>query len=359
MGRRRRPPPRRPPVLPGPLLAPGGTVRHGRGPRRPRHQPADRRHRPALHGARLLPRRRRLRLLPLRRRRHGRTRRPRPARLARRRPRGGSIGPGRRGVQPHRRPAARRVPRHRHPRADLHRAARALQRTRPHRRLQRPRGPPAQPLRPHLRRHRTPRRPGAVRRRREALVPRSDPAPRRGALRQGSPQGPPGTRHERHPGPPDRRRSHGHPRGPLPRRRLRPVLHVRGSGGRPARPGLPAHRAGVLRHGALPRIPGHDRHRRSRLGRRRGGRRRLRLPPAAAPHPLQRRAAPGLRPGDGRDRPGEASRYLYGAAVVAVVLFLPGGLVRLAAGKPKSPPPADPTSTSTQPSSTEPSGETR
>lgn len=28
--------------------------------------------------------------------------------------------------------------------------------------------------------------------------------------------------------------------------------------------------------------------------------------------------------------PGEASRYLYGAAVVAVVLFLPGGLVRLA-----------------------------
>ncbi|MFF1375057.1 branched-chain amino acid ABC transporter permease [Streptomyces sp. NPDC058308] len=36
-------------------------------------------------------------------------------------------------------------------------------------------------------------------------------------------------------------------------------------------------------------------------------------------------------PGTGGISPGEASRYLYGAAVVAVVLFLPGGLVRLAA----------------------------
>ncbi|WP_442816703.1 branched-chain amino acid ABC transporter permease [Streptomyces sp. NBC_01304] len=36
-------------------------------------------------------------------------------------------------------------------------------------------------------------------------------------------------------------------------------------------------------------------------------------------------------PGTGGVAPGEASRYLYGAAVVAVVLFLPGGLVRLAA----------------------------
>lgn len=36
-------------------------------------------------------------------------------------------------------------------------------------------------------------------------------------------------------------------------------------------------------------------------------------------------------PGTGGIAPGEASRYLYGAAVVAVVLFLPGGLVRLAA----------------------------
>ncbi|MGW7051538.1 branched-chain amino acid ABC transporter permease [Streptomyces sp. NPDC054887] len=33
-------------------------------------------------------------------------------------------------------------------------------------------------------------------------------------------------------------------------------------------------------------------------------------------------------PGTGGVAPGEASRYLYGAAVVAVVLFLPGGLVR-------------------------------
>ncbi|MEU7576897.1 branched-chain amino acid ABC transporter permease [Streptomyces sp. NPDC041068] len=36
-------------------------------------------------------------------------------------------------------------------------------------------------------------------------------------------------------------------------------------------------------------------------------------------------------PGTGGVSPGEASRYLYGAAVVAVVLFLPGGLVRIAA----------------------------
>ncbi|TQK50990.1 amino acid/amide ABC transporter membrane protein 2 (HAAT family) [Streptomyces sp. SLBN-118] len=34
-------------------------------------------------------------------------------------------------------------------------------------------------------------------------------------------------------------------------------------------------------------------------------------------------------PGTGGVAPGEASRYLYGAAVVAVVLFLPGGLTRL------------------------------
>ncbi len=36
-------------------------------------------------------------------------------------------------------------------------------------------------------------------------------------------------------------------------------------------------------------------------------------------------------PGTGGIAPGEASRYLYGAAIVAVVLFLPGGLVRVAA----------------------------
>ncbi|OKK04413.1 branched-chain amino acid ABC transporter permease [Streptomyces sp. CB03234] len=40
-------------------------------------------------------------------------------------------------------------------------------------------------------------------------------------------------------------------------------------------------------------------------------------------------------PGTGGIAPGEASRYLYGAAVVAVVLFLPGGLVRLAARRPR------------------------
>ncbi|WLW51150.1 branched-chain amino acid ABC transporter permease [Streptomyces sp. YU58] len=38
-------------------------------------------------------------------------------------------------------------------------------------------------------------------------------------------------------------------------------------------------------------------------------------------------------PGTGGIAPGEASRYLYGAAVVLVVLFLPGGLVRVAAGR--------------------------
>ncbi|MEV6650912.1 branched-chain amino acid ABC transporter permease [Streptomyces sp. NPDC051219] len=38
-------------------------------------------------------------------------------------------------------------------------------------------------------------------------------------------------------------------------------------------------------------------------------------------------------PGTGGVSPGEASRYLYGAAVVMVVLFLPGGLVRIAAAR--------------------------
>ncbi|MFH8607491.1 branched-chain amino acid ABC transporter permease [Streptomyces sp. NPDC018029] len=40
-------------------------------------------------------------------------------------------------------------------------------------------------------------------------------------------------------------------------------------------------------------------------------------------------------PGTGGISPGEASRYLYGAAVVAVVLFLPGGLARIAARRSK------------------------
>ncbi|MFI8200915.1 branched-chain amino acid ABC transporter permease [Streptomyces sp. NPDC085942] len=42
-------------------------------------------------------------------------------------------------------------------------------------------------------------------------------------------------------------------------------------------------------------------------------------------------------PGTGGLAPGEASRYLYGAAVVAVVLFLPGGLARLGLGRAKKP----------------------
>ncbi|MFF3646628.1 branched-chain amino acid ABC transporter permease [Streptomyces sp. NPDC002564] len=43
-------------------------------------------------------------------------------------------------------------------------------------------------------------------------------------------------------------------------------------------------------------------------------------------------------PGTGGISPGEASRYLYGAAVVAVVLFLPGGLVRIADRRSKATP---------------------
>ncbi|MFJ7087429.1 branched-chain amino acid ABC transporter permease [Streptomyces griseus] len=42
-------------------------------------------------------------------------------------------------------------------------------------------------------------------------------------------------------------------------------------------------------------------------------------------------------PGTGGLAPGEASRYLYGAAVVAVVLFLPGGLARLGLARTKKP----------------------
>ena len=50
----------------------------------------------------------------------------------------------------------------------------------------------------------------------------------------------------------DRRRGDGRARRPLPRRRVRPVVDVRGPGGRPARPGLPADRARVLRHDRCP-----------------------------------------------------------------------------------------------------------
>ncbi|WP_306316323.1 MULTISPECIES: branched-chain amino acid ABC transporter permease [unclassified Streptomyces] len=46
-------------------------------------------------------------------------------------------------------------------------------------------------------------------------------------------------------------------------------------------------------------------------------------------------------PGTGGVAPGEASRYLYGAAVVAVVLFLPGGLVRLTAPRARQNPQED------------------
>ncbi|MFI1935316.1 branched-chain amino acid ABC transporter permease [Streptomyces sp. NPDC020330] len=42
-------------------------------------------------------------------------------------------------------------------------------------------------------------------------------------------------------------------------------------------------------------------------------------------------------PGTGGLAPGEASRYLYGAAVVAAVLFLPGGLARLGLARTKNP----------------------
>ncbi|MFF3492762.1 branched-chain amino acid ABC transporter permease [Streptomyces sp. NPDC002795] len=46
-------------------------------------------------------------------------------------------------------------------------------------------------------------------------------------------------------------------------------------------------------------------------------------------------------PGTGGVAPGEASRYLYGAAVVAVVLFLPGGIVRLTAQRARKHPQED------------------
>lgn len=46
-------------------------------------------------------------------------------------------------------------------------------------------------------------------------------------------------------------------------------------------------------------------------------------------------------PGTGGIAPGEASRYLYGAAVVAVVLFLPGGLASLTARRSSSTPGED------------------
>ena len=142
-----------------------------------------------------------------------------------------------------------------------------------------------------------------------------------GAARQARPGA------QRHPGPPDRGRRDGGAGRPVPGGRLRPVLDVRGPRGRPARAGLPADRARVLRHDPVPRIPRHDRHRRAGASVAGAviGAAFVSLLPQVLTHysdslPLV------SAPGTGGIAPGEASRYLYGAAVVAVVLFLPGGI---------------------------------
>ncbi|WP_327378311.1 branched-chain amino acid ABC transporter permease [Streptomyces sp. NBC_01216] len=65
-------------------------------------------------------------------------------------------------------------------------------------------------------------------------------------------------------------------------------------------------------------------------------------------------------PGTGGIAPGEAARYLYGAAVVAVVLFLPGGLARLAFRRPAPPGRSGPPTRPGQPTHPkEPSAEER
>lgn len=311
-------------VLPRRVLAAHRPVLHGGRDRRHRSRPAQRHRGTALPRPRLLPRRRRVRL-------HLAGRRPGtgPADRPRRAPRGADGGPGRRAVQSRRRPGQGHLPGHRHPRPGLPRPPRPAHRRVGHRRLQRPLRAPALRRRVHLRRGRRTERPRcAVRRGGAAVVPgpgavrahlvhrpRSAPLPTRpGAGR------PPRQR--------DRRRRDGRRRGPAPLRRVRGVVDVRGPRRGAAGARLPPGGARLLRTCAVRRLPRHDRHRRPRLGRRRHRRRRLRHRAAAADDPLRRPAPAGRRANstEGAVGPTEAARYLYGAAIVLVLLYAPDGL---------------------------------
>src|SRR3954454_14577085 len=349
----------------GRVLGAGGPVRHVVGHRRDRPDDPDRRHRPAVAGARVLPGGRRVRLLLLRgpqdrRRRVGRrARAPTAGGHGARRP---ARGPVRGGVQPDRRPPARHLPGHRVDRPGLHRPAHPVQRHRTDRRLQRPRRralrparlplPAGQP-RPHAGRR-------GLRRAREAVVPRAragravvlvraQPRRRAAGARAGDRQRPRG-----------RRGGHGRQRHPLQGRRLHAVVDVRRAGRRAARARLRAHRAQHVRLRAVGRLPRDDRPRRPGLDRRRRGRRGLRQPAAARARPLLRlpaadqrarrqrhRAVAGrapalwhrhhrrahVRPGrPGRNRPARATPALETRPGPAVT----GGAVRRAPALPRA-----------------------
>ncbi len=316
-------------VLPGRVLAAGRPVRDGRRHRCRRPRPARRNRGPTLPGPRLLPRRGRLRLHLA-----GRRPRPRAAARARRAPRGPAGRRGGRTVQPGRRPGARHLPGRRHPRAGLPRPPRPAHRGLRHRRLQRPLGAPADPRRLLVRRRRlrTPRAGRAVRRRGTAVVPGPRPAGRHLVDRARHPARTPRARPDRAARQRDRGLGAGRRRRPLPLGGLRRVLHVRGTGRGVARAGLPPGRPRLLRPHPLRRLSRDDRHLWPRLGRRGHRGRRLRHRAAPADDPLRRPTAPGGRPGttDGGVGPTEAARYLYGAAIVLVLLYAPDGLHGLA-----------------------------
>lgn len=314
---RRRTGPARPPLLRHLVLAPDGPVRDGRRHRRHRAEPALRDDGTALPRPRLLPRRRRVRLCVAGGRavRHRfqqpvRPRAPAGPRLRaceRARRRGG------RPVQPHLGPAARHVPGHRHPRPGLPRPSHDAQRPARDRRLQRPfrtaAGHPRLLLHRHLpRRARRPRRP--LRRTGASVVRRPGPGGRGLARRPKHPAWTPRPRPRRRTRQRGRRRRDGSPSHPLPRLRIHRVLDVRGCRGRPAGPGVQARRSRSLRPAAVHRLPRDDRHRRPRLGGRRGLRRGLRRPDPAPAHQVRRRPAPahrsrhhGIRPVPGRRGP--------------------------------------------------------
>ena len=108
---------------------------------------------------------------------------------------------------------------------------------------------------------------------------------------------------------------------------------------RPVRRALRAvdrqHRAGVLRPRGVDPVPRDDRARRPRVGRGRGRSARCSSAPCRWSSSSTPTSLPFVGdPGEGGLAAGEAARFLYGLAIVLVVLFEPAGLAGLAATVP-------------------------
>ena len=129
----------------------------------------------------------------------------------------------------------------------------------------------------------------------------------------------------------DGRGGDGRQRAGLQGRRVHRLLDVRRPGRRVPGAVLRAHRPRVLRLPRLDRLPRDDRHRRAGLDRRRRRRRRSSSPPCRCSSTSTPSSLPLVDdPGGSGLQSGDAARFLYGAAVVAVLIFARGGLAGLA-----------------------------